>query len=116
MGRCFNRLKSNSFYWGATRGLQGRKTISLNCRTFLPLPGNEPLARGFWLFLIGVPFLVHFHERKTTNPGCLLLPLLFTVSGSTMVLLHGFIKKSQKTPAFELETARQRKAALEKYT
>ncbi|PVZ43866.1 type II toxin-antitoxin system RelE/ParE family toxin [Pseudomonas sp. CC120222-01a] len=42
--------------------------------------------------------------------------VLFTVSGSTMVLLHGFIKKSQKTPAFELETARQRKAALEKYT
>lgn len=33
-----------------------------------------------------------------------------------MVLLHGFIKKSQKTPAFELDTARQRKAALEKYT
>ncbi|WP_218563529.1 hypothetical protein, partial [Pseudomonas sp. RW405] len=22
-GRCFNRLKSNSFYWGATSGLQG---------------------------------------------------------------------------------------------
>jgi len=42
--------------------------------------------------------------------------VLFTVTGSTMVLLHGFIKKSQKTPAFELETARQRKAALEKYT
>lgn len=38
--------------------------------------------------------------------------VLFTVVGSTMVLLHGFIKKSQKTPMFELMKARQRKAAL----
>ncbi len=29
-----------------------------------------------------------------------------------MVLLHGFIKKSQKTPLSDLETARQRKAKL----
>ncbi|MEX5624302.1 type II toxin-antitoxin system RelE/ParE family toxin, partial [Pseudomonas syringae] len=30
------------------------------------------------------------------------------------VLLHGFIKKSEKTPASDLETARQRKAALKR--
>lgn len=29
-----------------------------------------------------------------------------------MVLLHGFIKKSQKTPAVDLQTARQRKSKL----
>lgn len=40
--------------------------------------------------------------------------VLFTVNGSVMVLLHGFIKKSQKTPASDLETARQRKATLER--
>ena len=33
--------------------------------------------------------------------------VLFTVEGSTMVLLHGFIKKSVKTPASELQTAQQ---------
>jgi phage-related protein len=33
---------------------------------------------------------------------------LFTVDGTLMVLLHGFIKKSQKTPAHDLETAQQR--------
>ncbi|WDH25079.1 type II toxin-antitoxin system RelE/ParE family toxin [Pseudomonas chlororaphis] len=38
--------------------------------------------------------------------------VLFTVVGSTMVLLHGFIKKSQKTPASDLATAKQRKARL----
>lgn len=40
--------------------------------------------------------------------------VLFTVDGNVMVLLHGFIKKSQKTPASDLETARQRKATLER--
>lgn len=40
--------------------------------------------------------------------------VLFTVMGSTMVLLHGFIKKSAKTPASDLATARQRKAALKR--
>jgi len=34
--------------------------------------------------------------------------VLFTVVGHIMVLLHGFIKKSQKTPPQELETARRR--------
>lgn len=37
---------------------------------------------------------------------------LFTIEGDTMVLLHGFIKKSQKTPINELQIARQRLKAL----
>jgi phage-related protein len=40
--------------------------------------------------------------------------VLFTVESGTMVLLHGFIKKSQKTPAPDLKTARQRLAELQK--
>jgi phage-related protein len=35
--------------------------------------------------------------------------ILFTVVDGTMVLLHGFIKKSQKTPKEEIEIARNRK-------
>jgi len=34
--------------------------------------------------------------------------VLFTVIDRKMVLLHGFIKKSQKTPQNELDIARQR--------
>ena len=34
--------------------------------------------------------------------------LFFTCAGSRLVLLHGFIKKSQKTPAEELELAKSR--------
>ena len=34
--------------------------------------------------------------------------VFFTVNGEHMVLLHGFIKKSQKTPQNELKTALRR--------
>ena len=40
--------------------------------------------------------------------------ILFTVQDDTMVLLHGFIKKSQKTPKGDLQLAKDRKANLEK--
>jgi len=39
--------------------------------------------------------------------------VLFTVDGNTMILLHGFIKKSQKTPLTDLNTARRRLAELQ---
>lgn len=34
--------------------------------------------------------------------------VLFTVSGKTMILLHGFIKKSQKTPNADMAIAKKR--------
>lgn len=40
--------------------------------------------------------------------------VLFTVEDHLMVLLHGFVKKSQKTPAPDLRIARQRLADLRK--
>ena len=40
--------------------------------------------------------------------------VLFTVDGDTMVLLHGFVKKSQKTPVVDLDTAKHRLADLRK--
>lgn len=39
--------------------------------------------------------------------------VLFTVIGNKMVLLHGFVKKSQKIPQSDLETARKRLKLLE---
>lgn len=39
--------------------------------------------------------------------------VLFTVTDSTMVLVHGFVKKSQKTPASDLKLAKQRKREVE---
>ncbi len=34
--------------------------------------------------------------------------VLFAIEGGDMILLHGFIKKSQKTPAADLDIARKR--------
>jgi phage-related protein len=39
--------------------------------------------------------------------------VLFTIIGNQMVLLHGFVKKSQKTPKPDLETARKRLKLVE---
>ena len=38
--------------------------------------------------------------------------VLFCVHGGRMVLLHGFIKKTQKTPVTELELALKRKKEI----
>lgn len=38
--------------------------------------------------------------------------VVFTVDGDTMILLHAFIKKSQKIPAQDLLVARQRFVSL----
>jgi phage-related protein len=38
---------------------------------------------------------------------------LFTVAEDKMVLLHGFVKKSQKMPLKELATAKRRLGSLE---
>jgi phage-related protein len=38
--------------------------------------------------------------------------VIFCVDGSTMVLLHGFIKKTQKTPKLDLDLAMRRKNQL----
>jgi phage-related protein len=38
--------------------------------------------------------------------------VIFVAQGDLMILLHGFIKKSRKTPEKELAVARKRAAAL----
>ena len=38
--------------------------------------------------------------------------VVFTVHDNTMILLHGFIKKAQKTPVTDLDMARKRLAEL----
>lgn len=41
--------------------------------------------------------------------------VLFVLDGDTMVLLHGFIKKDQKTPKPELDLARERLKLLKRH-
>jgi phage-related protein len=48
-------------------------------------------------------------EVRSHLSGGRIARILFTVGDGEMALLHGFIKKSQKTPAQDLQLARQRK-------
>ncbi|SCW97690.1 Phage-related protein [Pseudomonas sp. NFACC52] len=106
----------------------------LNVRFFRTDAGNEPVRE--WLtdlprehrrmigtdiktVQIGWPIGMPVVRKLDTglwevriDLGDTIARVLFTVVGSDMVLLHGFIKKSQKTPATDMATAKQRKARL----
>jgi phage-related protein len=41
--------------------------------------------------------------------------VIFYVNGSEMILLHGFVKKTQKTPDQDKKLARKRKKEHEKH-
>ena len=62
---------------------------------------------------LGMPFVRKFEanlwEVRSHLQGGRVVRVCFTVRASEMALLHGFIKKSQKTPARELKLARDRK-------
>ena len=64
---------------------------------------------------LGMP-LVRKMEKDLWEVRCHLerriARVLFTVMKGHMVLLHAFIKKAQKTPRSELDTARARKTRL----
>jgi phage-related protein len=61
---------------------------------------------------IGMPLVRkladHMWEVRSSLPSRREARLLFTASESQIVVLNGFIKKSQKTPPSELELARKR--------
>jgi phage-related protein len=48
-------------------------------------------------------------EVRTRLSNRQIARILFTIRGNEMALLHGFIKKSQKTPVKELSLARTRR-------
>ena len=106
----------------------------LNVRFFRTDAGNEPVRE--WLtdlprehrrmigtdiktVQIGWPIGMPVVRKLDTglwevriDLGDTIARVLFTMVGSDMVLLHAFIKKSQKTPTTDMATAKQRKARL----
>ncbi|MEC5159562.1 MULTISPECIES: type II toxin-antitoxin system RelE/ParE family toxin [unclassified Janthinobacterium] len=73
-----------------------RKIIGEDIKTVqygwpLGMPLVRKMGTGLWEVRIGLPGRI--------------ARVLFTVEDGTMVLLHGFIKKSQRTPAADLRTA-----------
>jgi phage-related protein len=109
-------------------------TPQLTVRFFKTLAGNEPVRE--WLksqtdldrkrigediktvqfgWPMGMPIVRKIEPglweiRSDLRNG--IARILFTVVGNLMVLLHGFVKKSQKTPLEDLELAQRRLAQV----
>ena len=64
------------------------------------LPLVRPLGRELW-------------EVRSRLPHGRIARVIFCVENEQMVLLHGFIKKTQKTPQHEIELALKRKKGTE---
>ncbi|MBI5842871.1 MAG: type II toxin-antitoxin system RelE/ParE family toxin [Chloroflexi bacterium] len=82
-----------------------RKTIGVDIKTAqygwpLGMPLIRKMGRNLW------------EVRSKISFG--IARVLFTVKGTMMILLHGFVKKSQKTSLDDLKTARRRLADIEK--
>jgi len=71
-------------------------------------PCGEPLCKS----LSGYTGL---REVRSDLPDGRISRVFFYVSGSEMILLHGFVKKTQKTPDRELKLANKRKKEHERY-
>ena len=65
------------------------------------MPLVEHLGGGLWEVRVRL-------ENRTAR-------VLFVLEGDTMVLLHGFIKKAQKTPKPDLDLARNRLKQLRRH-
>ena len=89
--------------WLKSLKREDRKRIGEDIKTAqyswpLGMPLIRKLQPGLW------------EVRSHVNQG--IARVIFTVEGQTRVLLHGFIKKSRRTPPSELKTALQRLADL----
>jgi len=80
---------------------QDKKTIGIDIKTVqfgwpMGMPMVRKLESGLW------------EVRSNISVG--IARVLFTIQDNIMVLLHGFIKKDQKTPHEDLDVARKRKS------
>lgn len=90
--------------WLTDMGRPNKTIIGADIKTVqigwpLGMPLVRKLEAGLW-------------EVRCTIPEGI-ARVLFTVKDATMVLLHGFVKKSQKTPASDLKLAKQRKKEVD---
>ena len=67
----------------------------------LGLPVCRALGQGLW-------------EVRSELPSQRTARVLFCIVEGQMILLHGFVKKAQKTPKRDLELARARKMEIER--
>lgn len=82
------------------RNAIGQDLMRVQYRWPIGMPLCRALGEGLW-------------EVRTDLPSRTIARTLFCIQGDRIVLLHGFIKKTQKTPDEELALARKRKREFE---
>lgn len=91
--------------WLKQLDLSERKIVGADIKTVeygwpLGMPTCRPMGKGLY-------------EVRSNLPSGKIARVLFCIYEENMVLLHGFIKKTQKTPAQDLALAFKRKTILE---
>ncbi len=82
------------------RSAIGQDLMRVQYRWPVGMPLCRPLGDGLW-------------EVRSDLPSNRIARVLFGLSGDRIVVLHGFIKKTQKTPDTDLILARRRKREFE---
>ena len=85
-------------------------------KEFIEKLGKADKAKVIWIIDLLAEYGIHLTMPHSRPLGQDLWELradagrifYFTTSGRQFILLHGYIKKSQRTPARELDTARRR--------
>ena len=98
------------FYRSASGNEPAREWLKSLPRPERKLIG-EDIAYVQFKWPIGKPRVDHLHGavwEVRTSLSNRIARTLFAVDGSTMILLHGFIKKTQRTPASEISLAKRR--------
>lgn len=83
----------------ADRRIIGRDVQKVEFGWPVGLPYCRPLGRGLW-------------EVRSDLTGGRIARVIFCIADSDMVLLHGFEKKTQKTPPQDIDLARKRKREI----
>jgi phage-related protein len=89
--------------WLKSLSLADKRTIGEDIKTVqfgwpIGIPVVRKIEPGLW------------EVRSSLKSG--IARVMFTVEGNLMVLIHGFIKKTQKIPLDDLKRARERLAML----
>jgi phage-related protein len=85
----------------ADRQALGLDLMRVQYRWPVGMPLCRPLGDGLW-------------EVRTSLPSNRIARVLFSVQQGRILVLHGFIKKTQKTPPDDLALARRRNREFEK--
>ena len=92
--------------WIRSLSAEDRKVIGFDLRMVevgwpVGMPLCRPMGDGLW-------------EVRSSLRGNRISRILFCAAGGRMVLLHGFIKKTQRTPDADLRLTMRRKKEVER--